>query len=302
MKRKIFLSGCVFILLFSFIIKNVSAQGRLGYLAGTGIIFYNGDISPKATTIIPSSKIINPFFRIGINYRLSERLEASAILLHGNIEGADSLTDEFDNLLRNQSFKSSIDEFSVLLECKLFRTYKMRRINPYVFAGYGYFHFNPKAELNGASYELQPLGTEGQYITNGGYEKPYKLFQQVIPVGFGISLLLNPHWRLRLDYSIHFTFTDYLDDVSTVYPDSALLSSTPNGFLAIQFSNRRQDGKYPKTNRPRGNPDLNDSYTHIGITIIYNPGMFLQDTGYGNSNYKGKYKKLLKRKKRCPAY
>ncbi len=277
------------------------AQGRIGFLAGGGVMMYSGDLRLEISDINTIFKIIRPFARAGINYRITDRLETSAIFLYGSVTGADSLSNEKEKRIRNQSFKSEIEEFSVLFEYKLFATANMRKFNPYVFGGFGMFHFNPKAELNGTWYELQPLGTEGQYISESNYVKPYKLIEKVGIAGAGISIQLNYNWRLRLDYAAHFTFTDFLDDVSTVYPDSAQLSRTPNGALAVAFSNRRLESTYPKTNRSRGSPEHKDVYSHVGITLIYNPGVYYSSTGYGNSGYKGKFYKGLKKKKKCPS-
>lgn len=265
-------------------------------------MYYSGDLRFDISDIPTLLKIIRPFARAGINHRITDRLETSAIFLYGSVTGADSLSHEKEKQIRNQSFRSKIEEFSVLLEYKLFPTSRMRKFNPYVFGGFGIFRFNPEAELNGTWYELQPLGTEGQFIPESNYAKPYKLIEKVAPVGAGISMQLNNHWRLRLDYSAHFTFTDYLDDVSSVYVDSAQLSKTPNGTLAVALASQRMDGKYPKANRSRGNPNRKDVYSHIGITLIYNPGEYYSGSGYGKSNYKGKFFKRLKKKKKCPAY
>ena len=54
------------------------------------------------------------------------------------------------------------------------RFYQRSALNFHAFAGIGVLYFNPKAELDGKTYALQPLQTEG---------KNYSRFQPVIPVG-----------------------------------------------------------------------------------------------------------------------
>jgi hypothetical protein len=159
------------------------------------------------------------------------------------------------------------------MELNAFHRYERSRLNPYIFTGASVFHFNPKAQLDGTWYDLQPLGTEGQFITGGGYEKPYKLFQVAVPVGFGIAVQLNKKLRLKADFCHRFLFTDYLDDVSTVYPDLESLSATPGGDIAVALSSRRKDGKYPNANSPRGSAKYKDAYTTFGLTLVYNPGI-----------------------------
>lgn len=303
MNKKIFLFLKITLtILFTTAFYFSFSQGRTGYLAGTGVIYYNGDLNEKSDKIISPSKVFKPFFRIGLNYRLTNRIESSLSFFYGNIAGADSLARENDNKLRNQSFKSVIEEISLQFEYHLFGVYRKRLLNPYIFAGAGVFHFNPTTEYEGVVYDLQPIGTEGQYIGSGAYPKPYKLIQVSLPVGIGLYFQLNDHWRLKIDYANHFTFTDYLDDVSTRYPDSTILANSPHGALAVALSSKRLDG-YPFPNRSRGNPQYKDSYSHIGITVIYNPGELSTGRGYGSQkNSYGKKGGRKKKKNSCPAY
>jgi hypothetical protein len=249
------------------------AQGNTGYLAGTGILWYQGDLSEKDDKIFSRTSSYKPFIRIGLVKRLFSNAEVSFNFMHGTIAADDAKAKEKDNLLRNQSFKSAINELAMHLEFSLLNLNRRPLVNPFVYGGIGIFKFNPKAELNGKWYELQPLGTEGQNITEVTFNKPYALNAVSIPVGIGISFQPSPNWRIRIDYGHHKTNTDYLDDVSTYYVDSALLASGPYGQLAVALANRRLEPTYPPAGRSRGNPKMKDSYSHIGISVIYNPGI-----------------------------
>lgn len=286
------------LLLFS---QLVFSQGRLGFLAGGGVVFYNGDLNEKTTKIISPSKVFKPFFRLGLNYRIGNRLESSLSYFYGNIGGADSLAQENDNRLRNLSFKSYIHQISLQFEYHLFSVYKSSRINPFIFAGVGVFQFNPTAVLNGITYELQPIGTEGQYLNAVNYSSPYKLTQMSLPIGIGIYFQLSKYWRLKIDYTNHFTFTDYLDDVSTIYPDSTILSYGPNGALAVALSSRRLDG-YPPKDRSRGNSKFNDSFSDIGVTLLYNPGQLHIGRGKNANKAHRNYQRFKGRKTLCPDF
>lgn len=273
------------------------SQGRAGYLAGTGIMYYNGDINEKSDKIISHNKVFKPFFRGGINYRISKRMEASLAILYGNIAGADSLATEKDNRFRNQSFRSVIEELSLQLEYHLFSVYRKKHLNPFVLAGIGVFHFNPQAQLNGTWYDLQPVGTEGQNL-GGNYPKPYSLTQLSFPIGIGIYYQLNDHWRIRLDYTQHMTMTDYLDDVSTNYPDLNALANAPNGALAVALSNRTLSGE-PRPGGSRGNPKFKDNFSQIGITVIYNPGMLRIGRSYNKNRFAAMNSKRVRSGKTC---
>ena len=91
----------------------------------------------------------------------------------------------------------------------------------YAFAGIGAFYFNPKAFYANQWVPLQPLGTEGQGI---GPLNKYLRFNISLPLGIGFRYAINYQWRLGIEVDYRKTFTDYIDDVSTVYysPDSLL--------------------------------------------------------------------------------
>ena len=255
------------LLLFASAIAN--SQSRFFGGVATGFMYYNGDLNDKR--LVPPTKIFNTFYNFTVGYNIDRHLDIRFNYYHGKVEGADSLANENDNILRNLSFQSKIDEFSIGIYLKLFDIRDKRSFNPYVFAGFGYFFFNPKAEYNGEMIALQPLGTEGQYITEtSNHPKPYKLSKTVFPLGIGVNVRLNDYWKLKFEFAEHFTTTDYLDDASGKYPDSLSLSYTPNGALAVALSNRREGYKYPSGNS-RGNTHRKDNYVHFGVGIIYNP-------------------------------
>lgn len=248
---------------------HVNSQSRFFGSLSAGFMYYNGDLNDKH--IVPNAKIFNPFYNASLGYNIDRHIDVRFNYYHGKVEGADSLTDENDNILRNLSFQSKIDELSLGVYYKLFDLRSRRLLNPYLYIGFGWFFFNPKAEYNGEMVELQPLGTEGQYITEiDGYPEPYKLCKTVFPIGIGVTIRLDDYWKLKLEFAEHFTSTDYLDDVSGKYPDSLSLSYTPNGALAVALSNRREGYKYPSGNS-RGNAKRKDNYVHFGLGIIYNP-------------------------------
>jgi Domain of unknown function (DUF6089) len=249
------------------------SQAKTGVFAGGSIMYYNGDLDDKTNEVFTNSDFFNACVSIGVSQWLTGRMEGSLTFVHGKVNGADSLSKEQNHLARNLSFESDIDEVSVHFEFTAFHRYERRRFNPYFLTGASVFRFNPKAKLNGSWYELQPLGTEGQNIVGDQYAKPYKLTQFAVPLGFGVGVLLSRHFRLKVEFNHRLLFTDYLDDVSTVYPDLESISSTANGEIAAALSSRRLNGKHPGTNKQRGNAKYNDAYTTIGFTLIYNPGI-----------------------------
>ncbi len=274
------------------------AQGPSGYLVGTGIMWYQGDLSEKNDWFYSRTSFIKPLFRLALTRRIFKNSELALSFIHGQVAADDSRARELDNILRNQSFKSSINELSVYAEFYIKDLNRRPLFNPFVFVGAGVFRFNPKAELNGVWYELQPLGTEGQNITEINSSGPYSLTSLTFPAGIGLAFHLNDQWRLRLDVTYHKTMTDYLDDVSTVYADSALLAASPYGQLTVALANRRLEPFYPFAGRSRGNPKMKDSFMHIGLSVVFNPGV--AGGGRGNRTFLGIFKSKRKILNQCP--
>lgn len=245
------------------------AQGMFNYAVGGGVMYYNGDLSDSRP--LPPLELMRGYFSADISMLLVDRLELSLHYLHGNIAGDDVLSNEKDNKIRNQSFFSPIDEVKLMLRLKAFSVKSRLIVNPYAMAGIGYFWFKPQAELDGKVYELQPLGTEGQFIEGGGYPAPYSLSSGSLAVGLGVQIRLNHNFALRIEGAPQLTFTDYLDDTSFQYPDSTALAATPNGPLAVLFASRREKG-FPDGGRSRGNPDKDDVIVTLGMSLVFTPG------------------------------
>jgi hypothetical protein len=103
--------------------------------------------------------------------------------------------------------------------------------------------------------------------------QPYRLNQFSIPFGGGIALSLNDRVHLAWEVVIRRTSTDYLDDVSTVYPNDAelLAGRGPN---AVDLSFRGDEinpnpvfiAGFP-TGGIRGNPGENDWYYFSGLKL-----------------------------------
>lgn len=261
------LGVCFFLAVLILSAADSFSQSRFFYTASSGIIYYNGDLNDKR--LVPPTKIFNLHYQAGLGFNIDKNFDLRFQFLHGKIEAADSLSNEYDNKVRNLSFKSKVDEVSLMLYIKLFRIHQKKLFNPYLFVGYGMFWFNPTAILNDETYELQPLGTEGQFLSEGDYPAPYKLRKSVFPIGLGVNVRVNEFWKIKLEFANNTTTTDYLDDVSTAYPDLDQLSAE-EGTIAAALSNRRTDG-VPLPGRNRGNIKKNDNYVRFSAGIVYNP-------------------------------
>ena len=232
-----------------------------------GVANYKGELSPHTFNTDFIHPAFGAFYRHNWNRHWSWKLE----LNYGRFSGDDAKAKTGFELDRNLSFQSNVLELSPQIEFNFF-PYETGNADypftPYVFTGIAVFHFNPKADLNGELFELQPLGTEGQG-SNG--KKTYKRIQLAIPIGGGIKITGHGRLGVGIEVGARRTYTDYLDDVSTTYPDMPTLFAN-SGPVAVALSDRsysRADtsNHVPVFQKQRGNSKDKDWYIFAGITI-----------------------------------
>ena len=219
-------------------------------------------------------------------YYLKRNFSLRANLMYAFLSGDDKNTTEPFRSNRNLHFRSTLIELSGMLQFYFMREEPGSKshfqkqpfsMNIYGFIGVGVAYFNPKAKYDGKWVNLQPLGTEGQGIEMEA--DPYSLFTAVIPIGFGLSKKINGVWMLGLEFSYRKTFTDYLDDVSTVYYNNdkifaergemaAYLADPSNGYY------RDDNGNQVPLNSTgegmqRGDPEDKDAYLTGVVTVRY---------------------------------
>ena len=130
-------------------------------------------------------------------------------------------------------------------------------IIPYLLAGVGLTYITPKASYNGQSVSLAPLHTEA--VT-------YSRLPVVVRYGLGVPIVAGERFKWHLEGAYTHVFSDYLDDVSTVYPDR-------NGMepLAAALSDRRPEvGQTPNSaGDQRGNRSWRDGYFVLSARLIF---------------------------------
>ena len=252
-----------------------------------GLANYSGDLLDK---LFPK-KLTNGHIGIVAYYEINDRLLLRSSYIFARVNGDDALSEKAELRARNLRFESKISEFSVGGEYHLFSLYE-KRYTPYVFASFGLFHFDPYThDTTGILYHLRPLSTEGQY-TNSGKES-YQLLQPVIPFGGGVKFAITENLRIGVEFGFRKIFTDYLDDVSTSYPDYNELLLM-NGPIAVQLSYRGDelpggDPAFPTKDTQRGGSAQKDIYYFTGLNITFRPSF---GGGGGRSRSfgkKGKY-------------
>ncbi|HRY32407.1 MAG TPA: DUF6089 family protein [Bacteroidales bacterium] len=237
---------------------------EVGVFAGGS--YYLGDLNPDKQFGNTS-----PAFGLVYRYNLSTRWALKMNGIYGTLRGDDASSSGW-NKQRNLSFRSHILDFSGQIELNFFPYFtgsSKYNFSPYIFTGFSIFSFNPKAKYKGEWVELQPLGTEGQGTTAYPGRKTYGLTQLAFPFGVGFKISVSKHVCLGLEWSYRKTFTDYIDDVSTTYPDPVQLAAE-KGELTAALSNRSIDipGEPPiEAGMQRGNANTKDWYSFAGVTL-----------------------------------
>ena len=229
---------------------------KAGLFLGTSI--YHGELCP---TIGCSFK--NTGFTIGARaqYHIFKKWYFSPSFAWNRLSGNDA---DGENMVRNLSFRSDnfIFEGDVMYYLSNYHDYSKTKINlhPFVSLGVGGIFFNPKAALNDSWVALQPLQTEGE---------SYARFSAMLSPAIGFKVRLNKTIDLRVQYSYYYTFTDYLDDVSSSYVDNSSLygnaailadRTTEGGFIP----NETNDGEHWKAGSPRGSKGF-DRFSSISV-------------------------------------
>jgi len=250
------------LLIFCFAPLLASAQNFYA-TARLGMSNYQGDLKAKSVSFA-QSKLLGS---LGARYDFTEHITARTFFTLTSIH-ADDKKGTASMQQRNLNFTSKIFEWQVAGQYNFF-SFNEKWWTPYVFAGVGLFHFNPFTnDTVGTKTFLKPLSTEGQGFMAG--VKNYKLTQFFIPVGIGAEYSLNEDMRLGIEFGYSKTFTDYLDDVSTVYVDQAALLAA-RGQKAVDLAYRGNEkgangGPYPPAGYLRGNAKLKDAYYYLAIT------------------------------------
>ena len=262
-----------YILPVLFIGLSFTSFSQKGFEVGgfIGVSNYIGDINPYYSLKTPGPTI-GAIGRYDFNTRTAFRLDIAA----GRLIGKDSLSENSFQKSRNLSFRTDYLDAALNFEFNFFPMIHGSRdhyFTPYVFAGLAWTYYNPKAQLDDTWYALRDMGTEGQ---REGDE--YSQISMGLSYGMGFKLDFNYEWSLNVELAARQMGTDYLDDVSTVYPNMDELAAR-RGDIAVRLSDRSVElGIEPigtPPGRQRGVSEDNDSYYSIRVGVVYYIGLLL---------------------------
>ncbi len=241
--------------------KNKSHE--LGMMMGGG--YYIGELNPHNKDMFRNSSISG-----GLSYRnnLTRRLGVKLSAIYGNVEYWDKNSSDPWMVNRNLNFRNRFYEFSAVGEVNYF-DYQMNSkdwISPYLFGGFAYYMMNPEGYVQGSWISLQTMATEGQGTNTGNQ---YRLNSISMPFGAGLKVNIKGALGFSLEWGIRKTWTDYFDDVSTVYTDpKALLHQ--QGQLSVTLADQSlisERGSDSNQGMQRGDPANKDYYGFLMASL-----------------------------------
>ncbi len=251
--------------------KYVTPFGVMSVIGGVGVAYYTGELSDGVNV---KHLGLGPSVSLGAMYRLTENVSARGEVRFYQVSQDQKYAKKFEH---NLSFRTRNPDISLGLQADLFSFNRQEPVNPYLFGGVGVTYLSPKAKLDGKWNSLAPLTTEGV---------KYNRMPLLITGGIGVSAKATDRLSLGLELCNNFLRSDYLDDVSTVYPNPDVLQSD----LARRLSDRSSEIGLP-AQQPgwiRGNAKNNDMYLFFQVRATYLIGNRMQA--------------LERRKTKCPKF
>ncbi len=307
--------------LFSNIIsaQQDSYKWKVGFHAGG--MGYVGDlntrlINPQTQWLADPLANLRPSFGLSLEYAPGANFGLRALWSNGQFTANDrivsfnnSLQTDEPNFMRGLNARTKINDLNLIGTFYLQRSRptKKRSLSPYLMIGAGVTNFEVYGDLffnNDSRYyywsdftvRSHPQGTPepengGVVLQDGNYETnltelqtedfDYETTVANIPLGLGFKWRLADRLSLNFETLWHYTFTDYLDDVSGVYiidfdNPSPLQSFASNPSSSQNIWRGREEDRF------------NDLYSFNTISLNYNFG-YRKDTprpideiAYGN--------------------
>ncbi|WP_316815995.1 DUF6089 family protein [Pedobacter nyackensis] len=246
-----------FIVFFSGMLNVCAQTFELGVMGGGA--GYIGDLNQDKLLKISGFSAgayakmnIDAYWAIGLHYN------------YGKIKANDADSENSQFRDRNLNFKTALNELSLQVDFNFLNYFAgggTKRFTPYIFTGIGGVFYSPKAVYADKEYNLRFYQTEGQ---SGAYRN----YTLTVPYGVGVKLRLKDNWGLFSQIGYRTAHTDYLDDVSSRYPNPAVWKN--DSYLADR--KKLSDPSHSQYGAPgiqRGDFRKRDTYMFVGIGISY---------------------------------
>lgn len=229
--------------------------------------------------------------------KINRLISINSGILYMRIQGADELTEDYrPRRGRNLNFRNDMIELYLRPEFTIYQDNDLGGRGRYRldFRLFGYvgiagFYHSPQGKY---------VGTDNAVLSNGDWVALRPLTTELveygsiglsIPAGIGFHFTQRRRHRYGFDLGWRTTFTDYLDDASTVYEDPAQMPGGLGGEAALMYDQSHwayiEDPTLPapenygwwgdtpgpskKPKNIRGDPTHNDSYLTMTFTYSY---------------------------------
>lgn len=268
---------------------------------GTGVAKYYGDLANPNEVFKDAKWNIE----LGLERRINGRFSARGSMTIFQIKGGDEFADSQGRVIRNLSFTSTALEVGATGLVQLFedgaRYYQRKPINVFLFAGLAATWYVPKGMSTNTYHDGSPNPSAGKMVPLRKLQTEqvnYSPITLAIPFGAGVKFMAKPYLNISVSGGYRYTFTDYLDDISNVYPGIDVFDDP----LAAAMSDKRFeiDGGVAEPGAIRGNPDNRDGYFIFTIRADYflPPNISRPKSRGGRTTFKkSKYKKGKKRRR-----
>ena len=220
-----------------------------------GATRYAGDLSEEKDLFIRPR--LGAEASMSVLYRFGDRFLARADGRVYTVWGKHENTRIWYN---NLSFAAINPEICAGLQTDLYPADQRDRVvNPHLFVGVGLTYLNTITRFQDYWVSLPRWRTENI---------AYNRYPGLVKIAVGHPVLVWFRYRLTAEFGYTALLSDYLDDVSTVYPDISKLE-----FLGQALSDRRYALDVPipaaQPGDQRGNPHRNDGYFSLSLRLTH---------------------------------
>lgn len=263
---------------------------------GVGNFTFFGDVANNHKGYHPLVSRIG--YELKINHPLTDYLDLGFYVIFGKLSA-----NEKDGL-RNLNFESRIRTGGAILSYNFLHLINpKRKVEPYVFTGFESFEFLSKTDLydqfgnaynywsDGSIRSLPENHPNAAYATMvqrdytyesdlreqnlDGFGK-YRERSWSVPVGAGIQFLVGERVKIKIGSSMHFTFTDLVDNVSSESTGDRKGDAKNDRFLYSSFSinyDLMGSGKKKQPELPLELDDDGEDYLAMDLTDLDKDGV-----------------------------
>jgi hypothetical protein len=249
-----------------------------------GVSYYMGDLNPTLPFAMADLQY-GGLVRFNYNNRWTFRADYA----YATVKADDKVIKWRPE--RELNFLSKIHDLSFVAEFNFWEYYTgnpKKNVSPYIFGGISVFYYTAYANVGGTLVDLSDYKTESLPTDPKWYDQAFGKTSPIgisIPFGMGVKFALSRHMAGTVEWRMQKTFTDYLDDVGTVYPaddqhatvivdnmyyDLTDPTATPSGIPvnASGHPTSNPDGIYTK-DQQRGNSAFNDWFGMARVSLTW---------------------------------